>query len=223
MQTRWSSISKVRVSIGILLFQFTFFVTIEGRAKFIKGTCIWGSPEYISREVIMALLVDDDLHLKFEIIVVDTNVPVLQDQNSAAENNSTLLTQCLGNIVEDFGRLLSNSILTDVTLFVEDGQGEKREFHAHKAILTVRSPVFAAMFSHDCTQESVQNLVNITDIKPEVLSLLLIFIYTGKIEQLDQYAKELLMAADKVCLTWLNSYLIDLSHIVSIGYTQIIL
>ena len=75
-----------------------------------------------------------------------------------------------------------------------------KKFKVHKGILAIRSPVFAAMFDHD-TKEKQENLIEIPDIKPEVLQALLEHIYTGKVPSMDQYAEELLAAADKVRFT----------------------
>lgn len=67
----------------------------------------------------------------------------------------------------------------------------------HKAILAARSPVFYAMFS-DNTIEAKSNQVEITDMTIDVVDQLLTYIYTGKLDKLDEYALDLMTAADKV-------------------------
>lgn len=94
----------------------------------------------------------------------------------------------------DFNQLWKSGKLSDVTLVVGSGCS----FRVHKAILSARSPVFEAMFEHDM-RENEENSVEITDVAAEVLEKLLGYIYTGKVPfELDRFAPELLMAADKV-------------------------
>ena len=76
--------------------------------------------------------------------------------------------------------------------------GEK-EFNVHRTILAARSPVFAAMFEHDC-EENRQNMVRISDIDADVFQDLLRYTYSAKIPSLDKYPSELFIAADKVCV-----------------------
>lgn len=63
--------------------------------------------------------------------------------------------------------------------------------------ISARSPVFAAMFEHEM-EERKQNRVAITDVEHEVLREMLRFIYTGKSQNLEKMADDLLAAADKV-------------------------
>ena len=100
-------------------------------------------------------------------------------------------------LIENLASLRLNSQLTDITLVTTvDG----REFSAHKSILAARSVVFAAMFSHEELEESQKNQVEVPDFSGEVMEAMLSYIYTGKIESIDSFAGDLLVAADKVCL-----------------------
>ena len=99
-------------------------------------------------------------------------------------------TPSLGDNLE---KGLPTAQFSDVTL-VCDG----RRFDAHKFILSSRSDVFKAMFSHEGTTESTSNEVVIKDLEPEVLEHLLKFIYSDKAESsLPALAGGLLTAADK--------------------------
>ena len=60
-----------------------------------------------------------------------------------------------------------------------------------------RSPVFAAMFEH-ATKEKQESSVDITDVSVDVFRKMLQFIYSGKVSELDEFAVELLIVADKV-------------------------
>ena len=93
----------------------------------------------------------------------------------------------------DFGDLMSDSTLSDFTIIVKS-----KEFKVHKAVLSVRSPVFRSMFLSNM-KEAADNETEITDIEPSTFEKLLGFIYRGKIpKDLDNYAMDLFVAADKV-------------------------
>lgn len=104
-----------------------------------------------------------------------------------------IMTENRNEEFDDFENLLHCHEFSDVTFQVNG-----KEFHAHKAILAIRSPVFAAMFSHDMLEKQ-QNMVNIEDIDSEVFEELLRFIYAGKVKasQMAKFTVELLGAADK--------------------------
>ena len=92
----------------------------------------------------------------------------------------------------DFGELLQSGKCSDVVL-----EAGGKQLKAHKCVLSTRSPVFAAMFEHDC-KEKQDSSVEITDVPWDVLEALLRYIYTGQVQSLDQFALELMTAADKV-------------------------
>jgi len=69
-------------------------------------------------------------------------------------------------------------------------------FECHKVVLAVASPVFKTMLTSNM-QEEINNEIKIDDIKPEVMTELLEFIYTGRSSNLDQFSTDLLIAADK--------------------------
>lgn len=80
----------------------------------------------------------------------------------------------------------------DVHLVCDD-----RRLPAHKFILSARSDVFAAMFSHKRTTECQRNEVIITDTEPDILEAMLRFIYTDHCPLTRENAGGLLTAADK--------------------------
>lgn len=95
------------------------------------------------------------------------------------------------DLLQNYESLLTNEQLSDVTI-----QVGKEKFYAQRAILSVRSPVFAAMFQSGM-QEAKLNLITITDFKPAVFQEVLRFIYTDKVKGLSKMAHDLLAAADK--------------------------
>jgi kelch-like protein 2/3 len=57
---------------------------------------------------------------------------------------------------------------------------KEEEFSAHKTVLAACSPYFNAMFS--CFEESRQNRIQLQDIDPKALSLLLDYVYTAEVQ-----------------------------------------
>ncbi|XP_037817214.1 protein roadkill-like [Lucilia sericata] len=100
----------------------------------------------------------------------------------------------------DFANLFLNPKFADVTIKVKDGH----EFKAHKAILSARSEVFAALFDHKM-KENDENCVAITDVDSAVCEEMLRFIYSGKVKNLSTTLEQLLIAADKYQLPDLKS------------------
>ncbi len=84
--------------------------------------------------------------------------------------------------------------MADVTLICES-----RTFPCHKVILSTRSDVFKAMFSHNETKEGQTNRVEIEDTDAATLEQLIKFMYTDKVDEasLAELASSLLRAADK--------------------------
>ncbi|CAL1299423.1 unnamed protein product [Larinioides sclopetarius] len=79
-----------------------------------------------------------------------------------------------------------------------------------KAVLCGLSPVFAKMFEND-TREVNNNVVTITDIKMNVLKVLISFLYTGKLPDCDfDMLCDLYYAADKYDFAELRQICVDL-------------
>ncbi|EFX72949.1 hypothetical protein DAPPUDRAFT_253786 [Daphnia pulex] len=81
-----------------------------------------------------------------------------------------------------------------------------RQFAAHKTILAIRSPVFAAMFLYH-TIELISGEVEVDDIDPDVFQEVLRYLYTGltRSAAMDIMAPALLAAADKYLLGQLKT------------------
>ncbi|XP_044582700.1 speckle-type POZ protein B-like [Cotesia glomerata] len=91
----------------------------------------------------------------------------------------------------DLKDVLESKAGSDVVLLVGD-----KKILAHKVILTIRSPVFAAMFSHQL-KENKENEITIPDMDPEVCEKLLEYIYTENVTGLDEVVELLYEEADK--------------------------
>ena len=77
-------------------------------------------------------------------------------------------------------------------------------FYAHKAILAVRSAVFARMFTNDM-KESATNTIDLPDIESDTLNELMTYIYTNKCPNIKAQAEFLLYQAEKYELSHLKA------------------
>ena len=136
-------------------------------------------------------LSDDELHIlcKIKFEAKETNT------DSADLLPFVSNTDCY--LIAHFQQLFNTKLLADVII---DVQGHT--FEAHKLILSARSPVFIAMFKND---EKQTNTLEVNDITHEVFLEVLRFIYTDKVEKLDDMAPQLLAAADKYMLDLLKT------------------
>ena len=103
---------------------------------------------------------------------------------------------------DQIGKLFGEKKFSDVKITC----GEE-VFDCHRNILSVRSPVFEAMFHSNMIENHSQNVV-IKDIRPEVVKEMLHFIYNGATSTehvMDQIAKDLLGAADQYQLELLKN------------------
>ncbi len=105
----------------------------------------------------------------------------------APVNHAEMLCQQLANITS-----LSPP---DVTLkTMSDGQ----LFRAHKLILKMRSPVFAAMFSGDFVENQKENPIEIFEVSGPVMKAMLAYVYCKPFYNWEMIAGELAVAADVV-------------------------
>jgi len=110
---------------------------------------------------------------------------------------------CLKQMSEQFGKHFGSQEFTDVKLM-----SGNEVFHCHKFILSVRSPVFKAMFQATGMREEISDEVAIKDMSPEIVREMLHFIYTGTTSTeivMDEIGKELLGAAEMYQLDLLKN------------------
>ena len=91
----------------------------------------------------------------------------------------------------DFSSMFNNSKFADCTIVCKD-----RQISCHKFILASRSSVFDAMFTHDM-EENKRGKVDIVDLDGETVHDMILYIYSGKVDQIDCKADRLLSAAEK--------------------------
>ncbi|XP_032454947.1 speckle-type POZ protein-like [Nasonia vitripennis] len=95
----------------------------------------------------------------------------------------------------DLKNLLDSETFSDIIIISSCG----KKFQVHKNILAARSTVFSAMLENNM-KEATENLVEITDIDAETLEELLLFIYSGKVKNIERAAIDLLAASDKYAI-----------------------
>ncbi|XP_073814361.1 speckle-type POZ protein-like [Musca autumnalis] len=109
------------------------------------------------------------------------------------------------SLTKDLANILTSKEFSDVTLVARDGT----EFKAHKALLSARSQVFAAMFRIDM-EESKTSRISIDDIKPKVIEEMLKYMYTAAGDIPKKLAAELFIAANKYSLLDLQTLCEDI-------------
>ncbi|KAL1403676.1 hypothetical protein pipiens_005590 [Culex pipiens pipiens] len=147
---------------------------------------------YVKRHAVKITTVIDSCNAQLEACV--ELEPGVHHDNGGKYKSFEYSEPKISEVLENYASLLSNEQLSDVTILVD-----QKKFYAQRAILSVRSPVFAAMFQSGM-QESALNRIVIEDIEPDVFEEVLRFIYVGKVIGLERMAHELLAAADKYAL-----------------------
>ncbi len=105
------------------------------------------------------------------------------------------------NAREDFGLLLDSGDMADMSIVC--GQ---QEFPCHKIILSCRSPVLEALFSHRDFEENQRSRIEIEDFEPFEVKQFLKFAYCNKCDfyQVDPW--RLLALGDKYLMKSLTNY-----------------
>ena len=140
----------------------------------------------------------DELKHHEKTLTITLNATLKRDIPSSS-SNMIAIPVFKSNFPMVLWDLFQNKHLSDVTLVVQE-----KEYYAHKVILSARSPIFKAMFSHKM-RENRQNKVAITDIEPTHMEIILKYLYTDEIEDLHSLAQDLLPAADKYALHHLKA------------------
>ncbi|XP_063989597.1 speckle-type POZ protein B-like [Diachasmimorpha longicaudata] len=99
-----------------------------------------------------------------------------------------------GRLTDDFGLLLKGGQLSDITIIAGN-----QTLSAHKIILATRSPIFGAMIEQAERNKSEKIQINIENMEPAVVEMMLEFIYTDDVFDLRELPViyGLLSAADR--------------------------
>ena len=114
----------------------------------------------------------------------------------------SIVDNCGKEMNDQIGKLFGERKFSDVKITC----GEE-VFDCHRNILSVRSPVFDAMFQSDMVENRSKNVL-IKDIKPKVVKEMLYFIYNGATSTenvMDEIGRDLLGAADQYQLELLKN------------------
>jgi len=96
------------------------------------------------------------------------------------------------SLSSSFADLYHSGDFSDFTIICSD----KREFPVHRCILSVNSPVLKAMMLTDM-QESIEKKLDVKDIDGPVIEKILMFMYTQKIDNINEHLEGLLYGAEK--------------------------
>ncbi|XP_044575298.1 speckle-type POZ protein-like A [Cotesia glomerata] len=143
--------------------------------------------EFFKKEPLLAnksvLIPNDTLTICAEVTVVDDEVKLIPVEKSLINPKS--------NLSKDLRVFYNSREFSDTTIVIGD-----EKITAHRLMLIMRSPVLAAMFTHEL-DEKKSNQIFITDITADIFEKFLEFIYTDEVSDLNAIAEDLLEAADK--------------------------
>ncbi len=200
-----------------------FMKTSQFRRIFTPTDVCWGLAKIFPHETIIrdkrGIWSDGSVKLlcSFEVLCIypqDCSQAMLCMDVNMDANKETLQT--------GFTNLLNSGELSDVKLVCK-GVALK----CHKLVLSARSDVFKAMFSHKDAQEEQTNIVNIVDSTPDCVLEMVNFMYTDDCTHMKEHALGLLPLADKYnvsrlklkCEQWLanNIRVLNVSQILSLA------
>ncbi|KAK3091302.1 hypothetical protein FSP39_018785 [Pinctada imbricata] len=116
-------------------------------------------------------------------------------------------------LADDMTELVNNPLFSDV-IFLVGGQ----QFHGHKAIMTVRSDYFKALFCDNMKEKNSSAPIEFLDINPDAFEVVLHYIYTNTLLPKEDCTLllEVWRVADRFVLDGLKSHLIlDISNKIS--------
>ena len=144
------------------------------------------------------LLPSDTLTILCEISITGDNV-VTSGTNKPVHGRQGRATEPMSRLANDISALFEQSKFADCTVACEG-----REFQCHKNILAGRSTVFDAMFTHDM-EENRKSKVDIVDLDGDTVYDMIVYIYSGKVTDMEDKATGLLSAAEKYDLKELKT------------------
>lgn len=126
---------------------------------------------------------------------------IRRDYASTDDSNSPEAKQTIQNLTANYESLLNSGLFSDFKITVKYPEGsEPKIISAHKIILGKIS-YFKAIFNNEQYKENEKNELIITDFEYGAILEMLRFIYSAKVNQLPEYAVDLLRASEKVSLS----------------------
>ena len=154
----------------------------------------FGFPLFLSHT---DLLAKNSKYLKEDALTVQCKI-TYEVENSLSRAKVPRLENPDCQITHHLGHLFDSGRMSDITFLVG-----KKQFKAHKIIMSARSTVFAAMFEVDGKVGPLASL-KIEDIEPDIFEAMLRFLYTDDIQENEELAKKLLAIAQKYQLQLLK-------------------
>jgi len=149
----------------------------------------WGICDIV---VDSSFICDDMLTIVCEMTIPGTDVSrISYGTGASGSENKAGGRKEPSKLANDLEHLLDNSTLTDVTI-----KCDNKTLECHKAILSARSNVFQAMFTHDM-KERKNNEILIEDLDYATVADMVRFIYAGRLSDMAPKAGTLLSAAEK--------------------------
>ena len=119
-------------------------------------------------------------YLKDDSLRARVDLNIYGQHKSSVSSRSHLSATTEMNSSVNFGLLLEDSVLSDMKI-----QCGTEVFPVHKAILAGQSAVFKVMFTSEMSEVN-SGVINVTDMTPAALRLIIRYMYTGTMEdQLD--------------------------------------
>ncbi|KAF8771039.1 Speckle-type POZ protein-like like protein [Argiope bruennichi] len=152
--------------------------------NFTKGYMMMKTNEFLS---------NDTLTLKCEFsFSTDIEYEAIEDSEFGDISVHKNQFRKIPSALEDMICLYKEGILCDLKL-----RTETETFNVHKTVLCARSSVFKSMFTTDM-REKTTDCVTIEDLDAETVRLMLMFLYSDRLEDMNlEQAKSLYFAADK--------------------------
>ena len=131
------------------------------------------------------LLLQDTATIIFELKFFPHNSPSISAKN---ETKAKLNEDGKSALGKDMAALRRNQKTADVTIICD-----KKHFRAHKLILSARSSIFDAMFSHKGFEEHNTGTVVIKDSDEDTMEMFLAYLYEGVLDETSFEAAEALI------------------------------
>jgi len=150
----------------------------------------------VKRELASSVGFRPDQYLQNGDLILMCELTVLACENDAGYN---LKGHHNAQMLRDLEESFKESLGFDVKINCGDVS-----FECSKFMLMTRSTVFKSMFQSNMV-ESQSNIIDIADMKPEVVSEMLQYIHTGNVLNIEKMPRDLLAAADRYQLAQLKT------------------
>jgi len=141
--------------------------------------------------------------LTVKVIISICGEEMVTHKLSKLPEKSVTPTLLKGKLTGDLKKMLENNKFSDFRIIC---QGEV--IPCHRAILSSRSEIFGAMLEHNM-KESETGEVEINDFNLRTMKAVVLYMYTGEVEQSQENAEQLMKAADKYGLEELKKSIED--------------